>query len=196
MAQDCGYIRKLQVLEDVVYRERGIRAERPIRRVAVGAVIQNPYAGRYSEDLRELVSLGAALGDILTAEACRRLDGQERVHSFGKAAIVGSDGELEHAAALLHPEFGKSIRRVLGDGKAITPSSKKVAAAGAVIDVPLHYRNAAYVRSHFDAMEYRICDAPRPDEIVAILVLTDGGRPFPRVGGLRLEEVVGVDGLR
>jgi hypothetical protein len=118
------------------------------------------------------------------------------VQSYGKAAIVGERGELEHCAALLHPSLGKPLRDSVGGGKAIIPSAKKLGYPGAAIDVPLHFKNAAFVRTHFDAMEVRLPDAPRADELVLIVVVTDAGRPFPRIGGLTMGEVKGEDGLR
>jgi hypothetical protein len=158
------------------------------------AVIANPFAGRFEADLGPLVRLGEELGALLGKRATETLGGS--VESYGKAAIVGLDGELEHAAALLHPTLGTPFRAAVGGGKAIIPSAKKVGVAGTAIDVPLHYKDAAFVRSHFDAMEVRVADAPRPDEIVLALVVTDGGRPHPRVGGLTMAEARGEDGLR
>jgi hypothetical protein len=118
------------------------------------------------------------------------------VHSYGKAAIVGEHGEYEHAAAILHPTLGAPFRAAVGGGKAIIPSAKKLGGPGATIDVPLHYKDAAFVRTHFDAMEVRLCDAPRADEILVALAVTDGGRPHPRVGGLTVAESRKEDGLR
>ncbi len=118
------------------------------------------------------------------------------VQSYGKAAIVGEDGELEHAAAILHPKLGAPLRQAVGGGAALVPSAKKRGGMGAAIDVPLGHKDAAYVRSHFDAMEIRVPDAPRRDEIVVAVVVTDGGRPLPRIGGLRADEIEGRDGLR
>lgn len=177
------------------FSEGGVALERPLRRVAVAAVIHNPFAGRYVEDLAPLIELGGQLGEELGKRAVTAL-GEEAVESFGKAAIVGTDGEREHAAALLHPSLGAPLRDAVGGGKAIIPSAKKLGAPGTTIDVPLHYKDAMFVRSHFDAMEVRIGDAPRPDEIVVIVAVTNGGRPHPRVDGLRKEEALGEDGLR
>ena len=120
----------------------------------------------------------------------------EKAESYGKAAIVGSKGELEHAAAILHPKLGTPLRNAVGGGKAIIPSAKKMGVPGTEIDVPVHYKDAAFVRSHFDAMPVRVYDAPRDDEIVVALVVTDSGRPHPRIGGLTKNEAKKEDGLR
>ena len=119
-----------------------------------------------------------------------------KAHSFGKAAIVGEAGELEHAAAILHPKLGTPVRKVLGKGPALIPSAKKMGGPGTAIDVPLGHKDAAFVRSHFDAIEARVPDAPRAGEIVVAIVVTDSGRPLPRVGGLTANEIKGEDGLR
>jgi hypothetical protein len=187
-------LRKLVTLVEEVRREGGRALDRPLRRAAAIAVIRNPYAGRFEADLGPLVRVGDALGALLGARAVEALGGP--VESYGKAAIVGLDGELEHAAALLHPSLGGPFRAAVGGGTAIIPSAKKAGAAGTAIDVPLHYKDAAFVRTHFDAMEVRVPDAPRPDEIVVALVVTDGGRPHPRIGGLTTTEARGEDGLR
>lgn len=120
----------------------------------------------------------------------------EEAHSFGKAAIVGESGELEHAAAILHPKLGAPLREAVGKGAALVPSAKKRGGMGTAIDVPLGHKDAAYVRSHFDAVEARVPDAPRADEIVVAIAVTDSGRPLPRIGGLQVHEIQGQDGLR
>ena len=120
----------------------------------------------------------------------------ENAESYGKAAIVGLKGELEHAAAILHPKLGKPFRDAVNGGKALIPSAKKMGTAGTEIDVPIHFKDAAFVRSHFDAMAVRVNDAPKEDEILVALVVTDSGRPHPRVGGLRKEDAKKEDGLR
>ena len=188
-------IRRFYTVSDEVVREAGRAVARPVQRVGVAAVIANPFAGEYVEDLELLIGFGEELGDLLTRRAAALLDGNA-AESFGKAAIVGLAGELEHAAALLHPKFGAPMRAALGGGAAIIPSAKKMGGPGDAIDVPLHFKDAAFVRSHFDAIEVRVPAAPREDEIVVIAALAHGGRPFARVGGLRLEEAVGADGLR
>lgn len=187
-------IRKLVTVVEEVRADAGRELARPIRRVAAVAVIRNPFAGRFEAQLALLVETGEALGGVLGTRAVEALGGA--VEGYGKAAVVGLDGELEHAAALLHPTLGTPFRAAVGGGKAIIPSAKKVGVAGTAIDVPLHYKDAAFVRTHFDAMEVRVPDAPRPDEVVVILVVTDGGRPHPRVGGLTKDGIKGEDGLR
>ena len=131
----------------------------------------------------------------LSSIAVAQLDGRP-VHSYGKGGIAGTKGELEHVAAFLHPKFGNPLRDACGGGKAIIPSAKKRGGPGVTLDVPLHYKDAAFVRSHFDAIELRIVDAPDDDELVIAVAVTDGGRPLPRVGGLQVDEIVGEDGLR
>ena len=190
-------IRKLAILLDETRREMGRDLARPIRRVIACAVIENPFAGRYVEDLGELVTQGEELGALLAARAIAALGIRgDQVESFGKAAIVGEAGELEHAAALLHPRMGAPVRAALGRGPALIPSAKKSGGPGTGIDIPLGHKDAAFVRSHFDAIEARLPDAPRANEILVCLALTDGGRPSPRIGGLGTAEIIGQDGLR
>jgi hypothetical protein len=190
-------LRKLVTIADTVFIEMGQPVDPPTRRAAAIAVIANPYAGRFQADLSELVETGAALGEMLTARAVAALGlAPEAAESYGKAAIVGEAGEIEHAAAILHPKLGAPMRAVLGGGAALVPSAKKRGTMGAVIDVPLGHRNAAYVRSHFDAMEVSIADAPRAGEILVAVVVTDSGRPLARVGGLAAGDIIGQDGLR
>ncbi|HKX75968.1 MAG TPA: amino acid synthesis family protein [Acidimicrobiia bacterium] len=188
-------IRKLVTMVDEVRIEASRPVEPPIRRVIVAAVLSNPHAGHYAEDLDDLIEASVGLSELLSQAAVAQLGGKP-VHSYGKGAIVGSRGELEHAAALLHPKFGNPLRDASGGGKAIIPSAKKRGGPGTSLDIPLHYKDAAFVRSHFDAVELRIVDAPTDDEIVLAVAVTDGGRPHPRVGGLKVEEIVGEDGLR
>ena len=149
-------------------------------------------------DLGELVETGERLGALLgRARGARALGiAPGEAQSYGKAAIVGEDGELEHAAAILHPKLGAPLRLAVEKGAALVPSAKKRGGMGAAIDVPLGHKDAAYVRSHFDAMEIRVPDAPRRDEIVVAVVVTDSGRPMPRIGGLTVDQVEGKDGLR
>ena len=193
----AAVIRKLVVLLDETRREAGRDLPRPIRRAVACAVIANPFAGRYEEDLSELVAQGEALGALLAERAIAALGiPGEQVESFGKAAVVGEAGELEHAAALLHPRMGAPVRAALGKGPALIPSAKKSGGPGTAIDVPLGHKDAAFVRSHFDAIEARVPDAPRAREILLCLALTDGGRPLPRIGGLTTGEIVSQDGLR
>jgi len=187
-------IRQTSVVVGDLHREAGRVVEPPIRKVVAAAVITNPFAGRFVDDISPLIQIGAELSALLATRAVEALGGP--VHSYGKAAIVGLAGELEHAAAILHPNFGQPLRDAVGGGKSIIPSAKKRAAAGTPIDVPLHHKDAAFVRSHFDAVEFRLVDAPFEDEILVALAITSGGRPLPRVGGLQVHEIVGEDGLR
>ncbi|MCA3245398.1 MAG: amino acid synthesis family protein [Tagaea sp.] len=190
-------IRKLVVQVEETRVEQGRAVAPPARRAAAVAVIANPFAGRYVEDLEELMAIGEELGDLLGRKAVEALGiAPGKAESYGKAAIVGEDGELEHAAAILHPRLGKPLRAAVEKGAALVPSSKKRAGPGAPIDVPLGHKDAAYVRSHFDAMEVRVADAPRADEILVAVVVTDSGRPLPRIGGLTTAQIEGKDGLR
>jgi hypothetical protein len=190
-------IRKIVTLVEETLTEMGRPISPPTRRAAALAVIENPFAGRYVEDLSELMDVGEELGQLLTERAVAALGIEgAQAQSYGKAAAVGENGELEHAAAILHPKLGAPARKVLGKGAALIPSSKKRGGPGVPFDVPLGHKDAAFVRSHFDGMEVRIADAPRADEIVVAVAVTDSGRPLPRVGGLKVGEIKGEDGLR
>jgi len=190
-------VRKFVILVEETHREMGKDISPPTRKAAALAVIENPCAGTYVEDLEVLMQIGEELGGILGEKAVAALSiTPAEAQSYGKAAIVGSDGELEHAAAILHPRLGKPLRQAVEKGAALVPSSKKMGGAGTAIDVALGHKDAAYVRSHFDAMEVRVPDAPRPGEIVVAVAVTDSGRPLPRVGGLTHEQAEGKDGLR
>ena len=190
-------IRKIIVQVDEVRIEMGQAVNPPTRRALAMAVIDNPYAGAYAENLDQLVAIGEELGGLL-GERCVQALGiaPGAAHSYGKAAIVGEAGELEHAAAILHPKLGAPLRTAVEKGAALVPSAKKVGGLGSAIDVPLGHKDAAYVRSHFDAMEARVADAPRAREIVVAVVVTDSGRPLARIGGLAANEIKGQDGLR
>jgi hypothetical protein len=190
-------IRKIVTFVEETRSEMGRPVEPPTRRAAAVAVIENPHAGRYVEDLTDLMDIGEELGALLTARAVAALGvvGPD-AQSYGKAAAVGENGELEHAAAILHPKLGAPVRKALGKGAALIPSSKKRGGPGVALDVPLGHKDAAFVRSHFDGMEVRIADAPRADEIMVAVAITDSGRPLPRVGGLKHSEIKGEDGLR
>lgn len=173
------------------------KTDKPTRKAAAAAVIKNPYAGIYQEDLSLFYKWSEELGATLTQKAVAALGIKpEEVQSYGKAAIAGMKGEREHCAALLHPALGKPFRDNVGGGKALIPSSKKKGGPGTAIDLPLGHKDAAFVRSHFDAIEVRIPDAPADDEIVVVVGVTDSGRPHPRVGGLQVSEIKGEDGLR
>jgi Amino acid synthesis len=193
----AAQIRKLIVQLDETRIEMGKEVDPPVRRVVAIAVIHNPCAGRYVENLDELASIGEYLGGLLGQKCVEALRvPPEQTESYGKAAIVGEAGELEHAGAILHPKLGASLRNALGGGAALVPSAKKRGGLGTSIDVPLGHKNAAYVRSHFDAIEARVGDAPRGDEIVVAIAVTDSGRPLARIGGLQKQEIKGLDGLR
>jgi len=190
-------IRKLVVVVDETRVEMGRRIEPATRRAVAMAVIENPYSGRYAENLDELAAIGEELGGLLGEQCVKALGIQpEQAESYGKAAIVGEAGELEHAAAILHPKLGAPLRKAVQKGAALVPSSKKMGGIGSAIDVPLGHKDAAFVRSHFDAVEARVSDAPRANEIVVAVAVTDSGRPLPRVGGLQVSEIKGEDGLR
>ena len=185
-------VRKWVTFSEEILSEGGRDLDRPLRRVAVAAILVNPYAGRYSEDISELIDAGEVLGDELMRR-CKTALG-DPVEAYGKGGIVGEHGELEHVAAVLHPKFGAPVRGLV-DGVSILPSVQKRGGIGAHLDIPVHHINAMLVRSHFDAMEICVPDAPMADELLVALAVTNGGRPHARVGGLRAEDAVGTDGL-
>lgn len=190
-------IRKIVTIVEETRREMGREIAPPTRRAAAVAIIANPFAGRYVEDLEELMAVGEELGDLLGRRCVEALGvAPAAIESYGKAAMVGENGELEHAAAILHPRLGKPFRAAVEKGAALVPSSKKMGGPGQPLDVPLGHKDAAYVRSHFDGMEVRVNDAPRANEIMVALAVADSGRPLPRVGGLTKDEAKGEDGLR
>jgi hypothetical protein len=189
-------IRKIVTVIEDVYADGEKKTEKPIRKVAAIAVIKNPFAGKYQGVLDMLIDIGEELGKILGERAVGALGNDRVVESYGKAAIVGEKGELEHAAAILHPKLGTPLRNAVGGGKAIIPSVKKLGRMGDALDIPLHFKDAAFVRSHFDGMTISVNDAPKSDEILVAIAVSDGGRPHPRIGGLKKEEVKGEDGLR
>ena len=197
MSTDKPQIRKIYTVIEETHSDGSIQLDKPTRKAAAAAVFNNPYAAKYEEDLSLLYEWSEQLGEMLTQKAVAALGiAPDLVHSYGKGAIVGSNGELEHCAALMHPALGKPMRDNVGGGKALIPSAKKLGYPGVALDVPLHFKDAAFVRSHFDAMEVRLPDAPRDDELVLIVAVTDSGRPVARVGGLKLEEAKKEDGLR
>ena len=190
-------IRKIIVQVDEVHIEMGQIVSPPTRRALAMAVIHNPLAGSYAENLDELIAIGEELGGLLGDKCIKALGiAPGSAQSYGKAAIVGEAGEIEHAAAILHPKLGAPLRVAVEKGAALVPSSKKRGTLGTAIDVPIGHKDAAFVRSHFDAMEARVSDAPRANEIVVAVVITDSGRPLARVGGLQAQDALGVDGLR
>ncbi|HWK60241.1 MAG TPA: amino acid synthesis family protein [Eoetvoesiella sp.] len=190
-------IRKLVVVVDETRIEMNKEVKPATRRAVAMAVIENPFAGKYVESLEELSDIGEELGGLLGDKCVQALGIQPgQAESYGKGAIVGEAGELEHAAAILHPKLGKPLRKAVEKGAALVPSAKKMGSLGSAIDVPLGHKDAAFVRSHFDAIEARVSDAPRANEIVVAVAVTDSGRPLPRVGGLQTSEIKGEDGLR
>ena len=190
-------IRKLVVQVDETHREMGQDIHPPTRRALAMAVIDNPCAGRFEASLDVLIAIGEELGGLLGQRCVQALGiAPGQAQSYGKAAIVGEAGELEHAAAILHPKLGAPLRLAVDKGAALVPSAKKMGGLGTAIDVPLGHKDAAFVRSHFDAVEARIGDAPRAHEILVAVAVTDSGRPLARVGGLTVAEVKGQDGLR
>ena len=190
-------VRKFVTVLEEIHSDGGRKMDRPGKRAAAIAVIKNPFAGEFVDDLTPLMDIGEELGGILGKIAVDTLCiAPEKAESYGKAAIVGENGEREHAAAILHPKLGKPFRDSVSRGLALIPSAKKVGGMGTEIDVPINFKDAAFVRSHFDAMAVRVDDAPRADEIVVALVVTDCGRPHPRIGGLKKEEAKMEDGLR
>ena len=169
-------VRKFLTVVETTRREMGQDLAAPTRKAAAIAVIENPFAGRDAQELEPLIEIGEELGGVL-----------------GEMAVAALCLE---PAAILHPKLGKPLRAAVERGTALVPSSKKTGGIGTAIDVPLGHKDAAYVRSHFDAMEVRVPDAPRAGEIVVAVVVTDAGRPRPRVGGLAKHQIEGKDGLR
>jgi len=173
-------IRKIVTLREVVYSELGHKAMRPIVRAVGIGVIRNPFAGRWTEDLRELFAAGAALGERLMPQLVEMLDGP--AVSYGKGALVGVAGEMEHGGACVHPMLGRPIRGAIGGGQAVIGSNVKVAAPGTLIDVPLGHKDEPWSFEHFDTVTVSVADAPRPDEIVVVMAIADGGRLHNRCG--------------
>ena len=188
------HIRKIFTLIEETYCESGVIAESPLRKAAAVAVIKNPYAGKYSKDLSAAMEAGANLGKLLGTRAVQAL--VDLPESYGKGGIVGINGEIDHAHMFLTTTFADELRKAVGGGKAWITSVGKMGLAGTTIDVPIAYKDALYVRSHYDAMEIRIPDAPSPNEIVVIAVVANRGRLNYRLGGLRKEDAKGLDGIR
>jgi hypothetical protein len=190
-------IRKFATFVEEIFHEGGPVAEKPLKVGAIAAVVRNPFAGRYVPEIAPMMEQLRPLGLEMSTRLAQALTGGDlaAIEGFGKGAIVGAAGELEHGA-LWHVPGGYAMRDLLGKAKAIVPSTKKVGPVGARLDVPVTHINASYVRGHFNAMEVGVNDAPRADEMVLILVMTTGGRVHDRVGGLRANEVKGEDGLR
>ncbi|MBM1688285.1 amino acid synthesis family protein [Sulfitobacter geojensis] len=190
-------IRKIAVNVEETHIEMGRAISPPTRKAVAIAVIENPFAGSYTEDLTPLMDIGAELGALLGKRCVDALGiTPQAAESYGKSAMVGENGELEHAAAILHPKLGAPLRLAVEKGAALVASSKKMGSPGQVLDVPLGHKDAAYVRSHFDGIEVQLNDSPRANEIMVAVAVTDSGRPLPRVGGLTHAEAEGKDGLR
>ena len=190
-------IRKIVVHIEDTFHDNGPKLEIPARKGYAAMIIHNPYAGQYVEDLLPMMEALKPEGLRISTRLVEALAGGDvsKVEAYGKGAIVGENGELEHGA-LWHVAGGYAMRELLGEARAIVPSTKKVGGMGAKIDIPLHHINAAYVRSHFDAIEVGISDAPKADEICYILAMATGPRPHSRLGGLTVSEVSKNDGLR
>ncbi len=190
-------IRKTAVWVEETHLEMGKPINPPTRKAVAVAVINNPFTSQYIEDLTLLMDTGAILGGLLGEKCVAALGiSPAEAEGYGKAAMVGENGELEHAAAILHPKLGAPLRKAVEKGAALVPSSKKMGGPGQPLDVPLGHKDAAYVRSHFDGIEVRLNDSPRADEIMVAVAVTDSGRPLPRVGGLKADEAIGNDGLK
>ena len=190
-------IRKIAINIEETHREIGREISPATRKAVAVAVIENPFAGIYQDDLTALMDIGAELGALLGDKCVQALGiAPAQAESYGKSAMVGENGELEHAAAILHPKLGTPLRVAVEKGTALVASSKKMGSPGQVLDVPLGHKDAAYVRSHFDGIEVRLNDAPRANEILVAVAVTDSGRPLPRVGGLAHKDIKGNDGLR
>lgn len=199
-------IRKIVTNVEEVFYEGGAEmpiencGKKSIKTVSVAAVIKNPYAGKWQPDLSELTEYGEYLGDLLARKGVEVL-GEGNVETYGKGCIVGVDGELEHSSAMLHPKSGKTIRAAIGGGKSIIPSNEKVGGVGEDLDISLHFKDAAFVRTHYGSFNVCIPDAPKADEIIMAVVLADGGRPHStidgagRIGGLQKSEAKCEDGM-
>ena len=188
-------LRKFLTVVENIHHEGGPVADTPLQRGAALAVVTNPFAGRYVEDIQDFMDDLRPLGLTMATRLVSLLGGPDRIEGYGKGALVGTEGELEHGA-LWHNPGGYAMREVIGGTKAIVPSTKKVGARGARIDIPITHINAAYVRSHFDAMEVGMNDAPAADEMLLALVMTTGPRIHSRSGGLEAWDITGEDGLR
>jgi len=188
-------VRKLVVTVEEVRHDNGPPLPTPLLRGSATAVLRNPYAGRYVADIQPMMEALKPLGREMAARLVEALGGAARIEAYGKGALIGLAGELEHGA-LWHVPGGYGMRDLLEGSHAIVPSTTKIGAAGATIDIPIHHRVAAYVRSHFDSLEVRVADGPRADEMMLVLAMTTGARPHARVGGLRVDEISKFDGQR
>ena len=188
-------VRKLIVSTEDVWHDNGPRLAVPLRRGCCAAVVKNPYAVGYIDDIQPMMEALKPLGREMAVRLVAALGGADKIESYGKGALIGLAGELEHGA-LWHVPGGYGMRDLLEGSHAIVPSTTKIGAAGSSIDIPIHHRVAAYVRSHFDSLEVRVADAPRPDEMLLVIAMTTGPRPHARVGGLRADEIAKFDGQR
>jgi hypothetical protein len=188
-------VRKLVLSVEEVRHDNGPPLATPLLRGSAAAVLKNPYAGRYVADIVPMMEALKPLGREMAARLVAALGGAGRIEAYGKGALVGLAGELEHGA-LWHVPGGYGMRDLLEGSHAIVPSTTKIGPAGSTIDIPIHHRVAAYVRSHFDSLEVRIADSPRPDELMLVIAMTTGPRPHARVGGLRADEIAKFDGQR
>lgn len=188
-------LRKIVTSVEEVFHEGGPVSATPPRRASVVAVIENPYAGRFVDDIQSFMDDLKPLGVEMATRLIALLGGADQIEGYGKGALIGEAGELEHGA-LWHVPGGYAMRELLGDAMAIVPSAKKVCGIGGRLDVPITHTGASYVRSHFDAMEVGVSDGPRSHELALVLVMTTGARVHSRVGGLASDEISGKDGLR
>jgi len=188
-------VRKLVLAVEDVWHDGGPRNAAPLRRGSVAAILHNPYAGEYVADIQPMMEALKPLGREMAQRLIAALGGPQAIEGYGKGALIGLDGELEHGA-LWHVPGGYGMRDLLEGSHAIVPSTTKIGAAGTTIDIPIHHRVAAYVRSHFDSLEVRVADGPRADEMLLALAMTTGPRPHARVGGLRVDEISKFDGQR
>jgi len=188
-------VRKLVVSVEDVWHDNGPRLAKPLRRGSCAAVVKNPYAGRYVEDIVPMMEALKPLGREMASRLVAALGGAAAIEAYGKGALIGLAGELEHGA-LWHVPGGYGMRDLLEESHAIVPSTTKIGPAGTSIDIPIHHRVAAYVRSHFDSLEVRVADAPRPNEMLLVIAMQTGPRPHARVGGLRADEIAKFDGQR
>ena len=188
-------VRKLVLSVEDVWHDGGPRSAAPLRRGSIAALLHNPYAGEYVAEIQPMMEALKPLGRDMAQRLIAALGGPKAIEGYGKGALIGLDGELEHGA-LWHVPGGYGMRDLLEGSHAIVPSTTKIGAAGATIDIPIHHRVAAYVRSHFDSLEVRVADGPRADEMMLVLAMTTGARPHARVGGLRVDEISKFDGQR
>ena len=188
-------VRKLVLSVEDVWHDGGPRNATPLRRGSIAAILHNPYAGEYVAEIQPMMEALKPLGREMAQRLIAALGGPQAIEGYGKGALIGLDGELEHGA-LWHVPGGYGMRDLLEGSHAIVPSTTKIGAAGATIDIPIHHRVAAYVRSHFDSLEVRVADGPRADEMLLALAMTTGPRPHARVGGLRVDEISKFDGQR